>query len=115
MSRDVVSISLVSAECESAIGDETDTKEMLRKAFAAAKHHWMVLEPDPQLKGALNAVLRKLGEGSPDRERLETEIRMIGKFNAWLNAASAGLSVSPPEVPEGHEPFGVMALWHEAA
>jgi hypothetical protein len=115
MSRDSISISLVSAECEHAIGDTTETKEMLRKAFAAAKNHWMVLEPDPQLKGALNAVLVKMGDGHPDRKRLETEIRMLGQFNAWLAAAQAGLVASPPEIPEGHESIGVMALWGEAA
>ncbi len=114
MARDV-EISLVSLECEGAIGDATDAEEMLRRAFKAAKHHWMVLDADPQLKGALNAVLVKMGDSHPDKQRLETEIRLLGQFNAWLAAAQAGLQASPPEVPEGHESIGVMKLWQEAA
>lgn len=69
MSKDTVGISLVSAECEGAIGDERDTVKMLEKAFAAAKHHWMILDPDPQLKGALNAVLVKMGDEHADRQQ----------------------------------------------
>jgi hypothetical protein len=107
-------IALVSHECEHAIGDERDTVEMLKKAFTAAKCHWMVLDQDPQLKGALNAVLKKMGDEHPDRQRLETEVRILGQFSAMLQAAQAGLDVSPPEVPEGHESIGVMKLWHEA-
>jgi hypothetical protein len=111
----MLSIQMVSIECERAIGDERDATEMLRKAFAEAKHHWMVLEPDPQLKGALNAVLTKMGDEHPDKARLETEIRLLQAMNAFLAAAQAGLSPSIPEVPEGYEPIGVVKLWKEAA
>ena len=114
MIRDTVSISLVSHECEGAIGDERDAAKMLSLAFKAAKNHWMVLDMDPQLKGALNAVLVKMGEEHPDRQRLETDIRLLGQLNAWLQAAQAGLSASPPEIPDGHESFGIMGLWHVA-
>lgn len=110
-----VEIRLVSHECELAIGDATDPVEMLSRAFKAAKHHWMVLAPDPQLKGALNAVLTKMGDQHPDKRRLETEISLLGQMNAWLQAAQAGLSASPPEIPEGYEAIGVMKLWYEAA
>jgi hypothetical protein len=115
MANDLVLVSLVSHECASAIGDERDAKEMLRKAFKAAKHHWMVTEPDPQLRGALNAVLTKMGDKHPDRERLETEIKLLGQMNAWLRAVQSGLSASPPEIPENFEAFGINGLWHEAA
>lgn len=115
MSRDNTSIRLVSIECEAAIGDERDAKAMLEKAFKAAKNHWMILDPDPQLKGALNAVLIKMGDDHPDKQRLETDIRLLGQFNALLQAAQAGLSPDVPEIPEGHESFGIMNLWHQAA
>lgn len=115
MSRDNLSIGLVSVECESAIGDERDAVQMLTKAFKAAKHHWMVLEPDPQFKGALNAVLVKMGEEHPDKERLTTEIRLLSQFGAWLQAVQQGLSASPPEMPEGFEGIGIRKLWDEAA
>jgi len=115
MSRDTVSISLVSSECVHAIGDEKHVAEMLRKAFKDAKHHWMVLEEDPQLKGALNAVLTKLGEDHPDYKRLSTEIEILAKFNAWMRAAQMGVAGDPPSLPDGFEAIGVMKLWHEAA
>lgn len=99
--------------CVDAIGDATDTKEMLRRAFVSAKNHFMVLDSDAQFKGALNAVLTKLGDGHPDKEKLTAEIRLLGQFSAWLHAAQAGLHVDPPEVPENAAPFGIMKLWHE--
>jgi len=108
-------ISLVAMECKEAIGDATDVPEMLRRAFKAAKNHWMVLEPEPQLQGALAAVLTKLGEGTPEYERLHTEIEIIAKFNAWLRAAQMGVAGDPPVVPEGHEGYGVMKEWQAAA
>ena len=112
MARDTVEISLVSHECVDAICDERDVAKMLTLAFKAARNHWMVLQDDPQLKGALNAVLKKMGDEHPDRARLETELRLLGQFNAWLRAAEVGLSASPPEIPEGYEaPIGVMELW----
>lgn len=115
MSRDTVSINLISLDCTHAIGDEKDVAEMLRKAFKEAKNHWMVLDEDPQLKGALNAVLTKLGEGTPEYQRLEEEIRLLGKMNAWLHAAQLGVAGDPPSVPEGFEAIGIMKLWKEAA
>lgn len=114
MSRDHVSISLVSHECESAIGDERDTLQMLQKSFKAAKGHWMVLEEEPQFAGALNAVLVKMGAEHPDRERLETEITLLSRFGAFLKAAQAGLSPEVPEVPEGFQAFGIRKLFQEA-
>lgn len=115
MSRDTVFISLVSSECMHAIGDEKNVAEMLRKAFKAAKHHWMVLDPDPQLKGALNAVLTKLGEDTPEYRQLSEEIGLLGKMNAWLQAAQMGVAGDPPTLPEDFKAVGVMKLWHEAA
>ena len=114
MSRDDMSIRLVSIDCESAIGDERDPVQMLTKAFRAAKNHWMVLEEDPQFKGALNAVLVKMGDDHPERARLETEIGILGKFNAFLQAAQLGLNPDVPEIPEGFEAFGLQKLWHAA-
>jgi hypothetical protein len=113
MSTNDVLIAIVSADCEAAIRGESDTKKMLCKAFAAAKNHWMATEPDPQLKGALNAVLKTIGDEHPDRERLEAEIKLIGQFNAWLLAAQNGLQVEAPDVPEDYEPIGIMSLWLE--
>jgi hypothetical protein len=109
-----VEIRLVSMECESAIGDATDVPEMLKLAFSAAKKHWMVLDKDPQLKGALNATLTKL-KGRPEFERLEKEIELLAQFNAFLSAAQMGLNPEVPEIPEGFEPYGIMKLWQEAA
>lgn len=115
MNTDNLSIGLVSAECEHAIGDERDTVQMLSKAFKAAKNHFMIMEPDPQFKGALNAVLVKMGDEHPDKERLTTEIKLLGQFSAWFQAIRSGLSASPPEPPEGFEAIGIRKIWDEAA
>jgi hypothetical protein len=115
MSRDTVSISLVSMECEGAIGDERNAVEMLKRAFKAAKGHWMVLEEEPQFAGALNAVLTKMGDEHPERPRLETEIRLLSQFNAWLRAAQMGVAGDPPSLPEGFEAFGIRKIWQEVA
>jgi hypothetical protein len=115
MSRDTLSISMISMECEAAIGDEKDAKEMLRKAFKAARHHWMVLDQGPQFSGALNAVLVKMGDDHPEQERLRTEVKLLSQFNSFLQAAQAGLNPDVPEVPEGFEAFGIRKLFDEAA
>lgn len=113
--NDIVSINLVSHECMRAIGDEKDTAEMLRRAFKGAKSHWMVMDPDSQLKGALNAVLTKLGQEHPDYSRLETEIGLLAKMSAWMAAAQMGVAGDPPQIPDGYSGLGVMKLWQEAA
>lgn len=113
--NDQISIALVSADCESAIRGIKDIREMLRKAFAAARKHWMVLDPDQQLKGALSAVLKTLPDDDSDRARLVAEIELMSKFSVWLAAVKAGVAGDPPTVPDGFDRIGVIGLWHESA
>ena len=114
MGRDDVSISLVSLDCERAIQDCTEVPDMLAKAFKEARGHWMVVDEDPQMKGALNAVLKKVAEQPELTERLTQELRLIGQMNAWLHAAQMGVAGDVPTMPEGFEGFGVMKLWQES-
>lgn len=111
MNRDEISILLVSAECEHAIGDERDAVRMLSMAFEAAKCHYMITDEEQQFKGALNAVLKKMGSDHSEKDRLTTEIKLLSQMGAWVQALQQGLSVNPPEIPEGFEAFGVRKMW----
>ena len=109
-----VEIALVAAECKSSIKDEMSLRDRLVAAFGRAKNHWMVLDKDKQMQGAVAAVLNSYPEEHADRQRLMTELEVMGKFNAFLMAAQSGLTVTPPELPDGFEAIGLRKLWADA-
>lgn len=109
-------LALVMAECRGPVDRCTgDIKDKLRAAMQAAKGHWMVLDHDTQLRGAIGAVMEHYGKDSPEWERLSAEVEMLRKFSAFLQAAQSGLQCDPPELPEGHEAIGIMGLWHDSS
>jgi pyruvate-formate lyase-activating enzyme len=87
--------------------------DRFKAAARVTKNHWLVTNEDARFRGAVGGVMNSYGEGTPEYERLEKEIRMIRKYGAILAAASAGLEVSPPELEKGFEPIGLLNLWRE--
>ena len=108
-----VEISLVMHECKDVVARAATTEEKLRGAFKAARGHWMVLNETHQFKGALAAVLDAI-QGTPDYDRLAEEIRIVGQFNAFLQAAQSGLDVKMPDLNEDVKPFGIVGMWRES-
>ena len=108
-----VELSLVAAECKSAVeGCSGTLEEKARAAMLKAKDHWM--DKDLQFRGAVHALLIHYGKESPEYERIVAEVRSLRKWSAFLTATQAGLSVNLPEqdLPT-HEPIGLMKIWQE--
>lgn len=114
MSNDVM-LSLVVSECERPVKDcAGGLEDKLRAAMNAAKDHWMVLDKDTQLRGAIGAVMIHYGQDSEEYRRLAYEVDALRKLSAFLTAAQAGLDVSIPELGgERPERIGIVDLWNE--
>jgi hypothetical protein len=108
-------LAVVLAETTDASKDcKGDIKEKLRAAMKVAKNHWLAPDQDTAFRGAIGGVMQDYGEGSEEYESLKWEINQIKKLNAFLNAASAGLSPSFSESEEKKEPIGIMNIWRES-
>src|SRR5882762_5263519 len=114
MSNDVM-LSLVVSECERHVKDcPGGLEDKLRAAMNAAKDHWMVLDKDTQLRGAIGAVMLHYGKDSEEYKRLAYEVDALRKLSAFLSAAQAGLNVSAPEL-EAERPkrVGIIDMWNK--
>lgn len=107
----MIAISETRGVLESVTGD---IKAKLTVAMRNTYGHWIVTDEDEQFRSAVGAVMMHYGEGSDEFRRLEAEMRQIQKISAMIQAAQAGLSVSPPEIDESFEPIGLLGLWHKA-
>src|SRR5712671_2824152 len=85
-----VMLSLVVSECEHLVKECTGgLEDKLRAAMNAAKDHWMVLDKDVQLRGAIGAVMLHYGKDSEEYKRLAFEVEQLRKLSAFLTAAQA--------------------------
>jgi hypothetical protein len=105
---------LVVSEAQHAIKGKTgDVRTILRSAMEATKDHWMCLDEDTQMLGAIAAAMQHFGEGSPEYEQLKSEVLLLRQFSALIHAAQSGLHVAMPEVDESAARIGIMKLWRE--
>jgi hypothetical protein len=87
--------------------------DRFKAAKEVAKSHWLVTNEDTRFRGAIGGVMMSYGEGTPEYERIEKEMRMLNQFSAMMQAAKAGLSVQAPDTEDGFEPIGLLKLWRE--
>jgi hypothetical protein len=83
-----------------------------------SSHGWLLYHEADLFKMAVGAVLLSYPEGSIERERIQTELKQLGKLSAIVHAAKVGLAVDPegllPDVAgEAAKPIGFLALWRE--
>ncbi len=107
-------LSIVAAECKGPCANEPDLLERIKKAMVpVANGHWMVMDDDLCLRGALAAVLL-------DPETTEDDKRRITFTLEQLRSVSAMMSGVPVDVeqalanPEEIEPVPLIKLWQEA-
>lgn len=79
------------------ITSDMDAEAILKEVFSKAKNHWMVVDPNHQIKGAFAVALTKLKP--EDRARLMASIDAARA----INAAASGVPVD----------FGAMLAKHE--
>ena len=107
-------LSIVAAECKDPCANESDLLERIKKAMKpVANGHWMVMDEDMCMRGALAAVLL-------DPETTEDDKRRITFTLEQLHAIGAMISGVPVDVeraldnPDEIEPVPLVKLWHEA-
>lgn len=110
-----VMLAIVAMEAGIACKGEPDLIKRIKKAMRSARGHWMVLDPEIQLRGALAAALQE-SEGA-DRERLETSVERLKKASALIAALTAGVTVDFDALAEddpsedGVEDIPILKLW----
>jgi hypothetical protein len=73
---------------------------------------WMASNDDALFRAGVAGALLDVGSDSEDGQRLTSSIEFLKRFSAFLNAASAGLDVSPPDLSD-EDPLPLMKWWHE--
>jgi len=104
-------LAIVAAEAKAKLEGITGLGDRLIAAMKAAKGHWLVLDKDVQLRGAIAAVLMVLEEegNTEDSERIKKE---LGTLQA-LSAATSGVPVNFAALDLPANPVGLLKLWHE--
>jgi hypothetical protein len=108
-------MAIVATEAKHAAEREPTLEGKLRAAMKVAANHWMVLDRDVQLKGALAAVLQVVGIESGEGQRIQHELRL----HRALSAAASGVPVDfaallGDEDEPRPEPVRIADLWREA-
>lgn len=90
----------------------------IEAAMKSAANHFMVLDEQQQLKGALAALLLAYGDDTPEGRRLRHEVAALTKLSAVIAASQAGLMVTLDDLldddTERPEPIGLVRMWHAA-
>jgi len=102
---------IIEAGCRDGLVGAMTVEDKLRVAFKDAHAYWMTNDEDIKFKGGLGAVMMCLGNDSPDRERITTELYQI----KILAAAIGGVPVNfeQIDVPEDFVPIGLIKIWQE--
>lgn len=110
-------IGLVAAEARGAISKDTPLAANVEAAMRVAANHWMVLDRDLQLKGALAALLLEYPETTPEGERLRHEVAAMRKLSGMIHALQSGVPVgleamAAEPTPE-YERVGIADAWRK--
>jgi len=87
--------------------------DRFKEAMKVTKSHWLVIDEDSRLRGAIAGVMMSYDKGTIEYERIDKEVRMLNQFSAMIQAANVGLTVNPPDVDDDFEPIGFLNLWKE--
>jgi hypothetical protein len=110
---------IAAAEAEDAARERAGepVEARARAAMEAVQDHWILRDEDGQFKAALVGLLRSC---SPEEtERVEAEVRKMGRLAAMLTAAEAGVPVdleglaAQNEAEPEMEPLGLVRIWRE--
>jgi hypothetical protein len=108
-------IALVASEARGAMPKDGDLQAKAEAAMRSAAHHWMVLDPDVQFKGALAALLLEYPESTPEHTRIRAEIGAMRKLAAIIGAAQAGIPLDLAAIAENPTPdferIGLADMW----
>lgn len=103
-----VELMIVATEAKAKLKGITDLEERLLAAMRASKDHWMVLDKEVQLRGAIAVLMILEDEGNDeDRDRINEELRAL----QTLNAAASGISVDFSALGALKNPVGLIRLW----
>lgn len=95
-----------------AVGDDIKSRfENIIQPQNISDACFMTTNEDEQFRASVGALMLSYGEGTPEFDRIQAEMRMINQLSAMLNAAQVGLTTGVPEMEEGFEPIGLMGLW----
>lgn len=113
MSKESAILSIIAAECGAACKDEPDLIKRIKKAMApVANGHWMSLDEDTNIRGAIAAVLLSPETTEDDKKRIEftfSQIRALAALTSGVPVNMAAVAANPEEI----KPISLVSLWHE--
>jgi len=87
--------------------------EAVREIMRAARvHAFMTTTEQDQVKAAVGAAMLSCVED--DKAWLAAQMEAINKVSAMMHAASVGVPVGAPGLPENPRDYALMQLWHES-
>ncbi len=78
---------------------------------AVISGNWMETKDEALFRAGIGGALLDIGVDSDDGKKLLNSVEALKQLSAFITASQAGLSVSPPDVPEDILPL--MGWWHE--
>src|SRR4051812_31782916 len=112
--NNLVLIAAVDAQHAAERAGDVSLEDRARAAMAATRHHWMATREEDQFLAACEGLARAVTD--EERQRIEDDLRRLGKVSGLLNALAAGVPVDfdALEVEEPPEnPLGLRKLWAE--
>ena len=107
-------LSIVAAECRGPCANEPDLLERIKKAMQpVANGHWMVMDDDLCLRGALAAVLLDPETTEDDRLRITFTLEQIRSLGALISGVPVNVEQALAN-PDEIEPVPLIKLWQEA-
>lgn len=103
------------------ISQEIDTSlslvDRLKFAMHQARNHWMAIDDEDQIMGAIGAVLLTYPGSSEEYIHIKWELEQIRKLSLILTKAQKNEPYDVDSFVDGYdkyEPIGIMKLWRES-
>lgn len=105
---------IIAQECRAACAGEVNLVARLRKAMGAvASGHWLTIDDDMCLRGAVAGVMLADETTDEDKQRIKTTLLQLRSLAALLSGVPVDIESMANSVAED-KPLPLLKLWHEA-
>ncbi len=107
-------LSLIAAECQKPCANEPDLLERIKKAMRpVANGHWITMDEDLCIRGALGAVLLDPETTEDDKQRIVFTLEQFRSISAIMSGVPVDVERAMSN-PDEIKPVPLIKLWQEA-